>query len=315
MPATQNKKLVAVLGATGAQGGSVARTLLRDYSDKYAVRALTRDPTSATAQDLVKLGAEAVACDVNDHASLEGAFSGAYAVFAVTTFADMAQIESNGPEFEIIQGKNIELAAQATNIQHLIWSSLDNIKKLSGGRFSNVHHFTSKATVEERLLASGLPVSVFVPGVYMTNYFAFPQMRPKKSEDGSHYELSTLIRGDVPLPLIDIARDTGLIVATMLEKRDQVLGKRIYGFSEYLTPRQMADVISDWSGKKVVYKHTPVPYAALEHMSLLEGETVGMFMWFDEFGYYNSVDTSITDRLVRNRSSFRAFLEREKPTL
>ncbi|KAL7751492.1 hypothetical protein RI367_002953 [Sorochytrium milnesiophthora] len=305
------KKIVAVLGATGAQGGSVARTLLHNHSDKYAVRALTRDPTSAKAQQLVQLGAEAVACDINDAKSLENAFSGAYAVFAVTNFWDMAEIQAKGPEFELAQGANIEAAAKATNIQHLIWSSLDNVKELSGGKYAHVYHFTCKGVVEERLRKSGLPVSVFMPAMYMN----FGMMRPQKSADGSHYELSSLIRGDVPVPFLDTAQDTGVIVAAMLEHRDQVLGKRVYGVSEYITHNQLAKVVSEVTGKPVVFKHTPVPYAALEGMQLMQREVSEMFMWFDEFGYYNSVDTSVTDTLAPKRSSWRAYLEREKATL
>ncbi|KAL7750668.1 hypothetical protein RI367_004010 [Sorochytrium milnesiophthora] len=309
-----NKKLVAILGATGAQGGSVARKLLRDLSDKYTVRALTRNTSSAKAQELVKLGAEAVACDVNNQDDLDRAFAGAYAVFAVTNFFSAEDINARGPTFEEEQGAKIEQAAKKNNVQHLIWSSLDNVEDISKGKYKHVYHFTCKARVEDRLKQSGLPVSFFLPACYLSNYFAAPSTTPKKQADGS-YEFGLPIRPDVQVPFIDIDYTTGEVVAAMLENRDKVLGKRVHGYAEYLTHTQMAQQMSEHFGKKVVYKYTPFADGALEQMDFMTREFAEMNLWFDEFGYYGGADTSFTKTLLPHTGSFKEYLQRAKPQL
>ncbi|KAL7750370.1 hypothetical protein RI367_004143 [Sorochytrium milnesiophthora] len=309
-----DKKLVAILGATGTQGGSVARKLLRDLKDKYAVRALTRNANSAKAQELVKLGAEAVACDIDKQEDLDRAFAGAYAVFAVTNFWDMEVIKARGPKFEEEQGAKIEQAAKKSNVQHLIWSSLDNVEEISKGKYKHVYHFTCKARVEERLKKSGLPVSFFLPANYLSNYFSFPMMTPKKQADGT-YEFGLPVRPDVQVPFLDTDYTTGEVVVAMLENRDKVLGQRVYGYTEYLTHSQLAQQMSEHFGKKVVYKYTPLPDGALEHMDDMSREMTEMNLWFDEFGYYGGADTSITKTLLPHLGSFKEFMQRTKPQL
>ncbi|KAL7751491.1 hypothetical protein RI367_002952 [Sorochytrium milnesiophthora] len=294
------KKIVAVLGATGMQGGSVVRALLKDHSEKWSA--------------LAKQGVQVVACDMNDTASLQHAFAGAYALFANTNFWEMDLLQSKGPAFEIEQGKNIEVAAKAAGIQHLIWSTLDNVTKLTNGKYKNVYHFTNKAVIEESLLASGLPVSVYVPGLYMSNYFKIPANRPVKVDD-THYKLEAPIRADRALPMVDIEHDTGLFVADMLERRDELLGKRVYGYSSYMTHNEIMGQLGEFTGKAIEYKYTPVPAAALDSMSPMQREMVEMMLYFEEHGYYDSEEASKKQTMPSGLSSFKAYLERERPTL
>ncbi|KAL7751214.1 hypothetical protein RI367_003420 [Sorochytrium milnesiophthora] len=309
-----SKKIVAVLGATGMQGGSVVRTLFKDHSDKWSVRALTRNPDSPNAQALAKQGVEVVACDLNDKASLQRAFTGAYAVFAVTNFWDMDMLQSKGPTFEIEQGKNIEVAAKAAGIQHLIWSSLDNVTKRTNGKYKHVNNFTNKAVIEERLLASGLPVSVYVAGAYMSNFTKLPNIRPVKIDD-THYEFKWAVHPDVAVPMVDTENDTGLFVADILERRDELLGKRVYGYNSYMTYKEVMDQLGEFTGKTIEYKYTPIPAAALESMSPMEREMAEMCLYLDEYSCYDSEEASKKQKMPKGLSSYKAYLEREKPTL
>ncbi|KAL7751209.1 hypothetical protein RI367_003415 [Sorochytrium milnesiophthora] len=308
------KKIVAVLGATGMQGGSVVRTLLKDHSDKWSVRALTRNPDSPNAQALAKQGVQVVACDLNDKASLQRAFTGAYAVFAVTNFWDMDMLQSKGPTFEIEQGKNIEVAAKAAGIQHLIWSSLDNVTKRTNGKYKHVYHFTNKAVIEERLLASGLPVSVYVAGVYMSNFIKYPQLRPVKVTD-SLCQIEVPIHADIAVPMVDIEHDTGLFVADILARRDELLGKRVYGYNSYMTYKEVMDQIGEFTGKTIEYKYTPIPAAALHSMSMVQRDLAEMMLFFGEHSYYDSEEASKQQRMPAGLSTFKSYLEREMPTV
>ena len=119
-----DKKIIAVLGATGAQGGGLVRAILADPSGGFAVRALTRDPNSEKAKELARLGAEVVAADVNDVESLQRAFAGAYGAYCVTFFW-----EHFSPETEIEQAKAMAQAAQRAGVSHVIWSTLEDTRK------------------------------------------------------------------------------------------------------------------------------------------------------------------------------------------
>jgi len=117
------KKIIAITGATGAQGGGLARAILNDKTSAFAVRALTRNPNSDKAKQLAALGAEVVAADVDDVGSLERAFAGAYGAYCVTFFW-----EHFSPEREKAQGVNMALAAKAAGIKHAIWSTFEDMR-------------------------------------------------------------------------------------------------------------------------------------------------------------------------------------------
>ena len=118
------KRVIAVVGATGAQGGGLARAILADSSGEFSVRAITRDPGSEKARELAALGAEVVAGDVDDEASLEQAFAGAHGAFCVTFF--WAHFS---PELEITQAGNMARAAKSAGVQHVIWSTLEDTRE------------------------------------------------------------------------------------------------------------------------------------------------------------------------------------------
>ncbi|XP_032982847.1 nmrA-like family domain-containing protein 1 isoform X1 [Rhinolophus ferrumequinum] len=146
-----SKKVIAVFGATGAQGGSVARAILE--SEKFAVRALTRDVTRSNALVLRDLGAEVVKGDLNDEASVEAALKGTYGAFVVTSFWD-----HHSKEKEVCQGKLVADAAKRLGLQHVVYSGLENVKRLTGGKLE-VGHFDGKGEVEEYFWSIGVPMT------------------------------------------------------------------------------------------------------------------------------------------------------------
>src|SRR5499425_2708935 len=119
-----SKKIIAVTGATGSQGGGLIRAILNDPSGGFAARAITRDPKSEKARALAALGAEVVAGDVDDEASLKRAFEGAHGAYCVTFF--WAHFS---PEKEIAEAKNMAQAAKSASLKHVIWSTLEDTRK------------------------------------------------------------------------------------------------------------------------------------------------------------------------------------------
>ncbi|KAF3479620.1 NmrA family transcriptional regulator [Arthroderma uncinatum] len=234
-----DKKLLVVFGATGKQGGSVINSVLGDEkaASQFSIRGITRDPSKPSAQALAKRGVECVKADLNSKESVTEALKGAYAVFAVTNFWETGKAET-----EIQQGKNIADAAKANNVQHLIWSSLLNVTKVSGGKLTGVSHFDSKAAVEEYIRKIGVPATFFLPGFYMSN---IPGQALNNM--GGVYNLSNPVPNNAPFPLFDADRDTGKFVKAILLNREKVLGKQIYGATDYYTPDQ---IIADFQAAK-----------------------------------------------------------------
>jgi hypothetical protein len=118
------RKVIAVVGATGAQGGGLVRAILADESGEFAARALTRDPNSDKARQLRELGAEVVAADVGDEQSLRRAFQGAYGAFCVTFFW-----EHFSPTKELAHATAMARAAKAAGVRHVIWSTLEDTRQ------------------------------------------------------------------------------------------------------------------------------------------------------------------------------------------
>jgi len=200
-----DKKVIAVLGATGAQGGGVVRAILRDESGEFTARAITRNVDSDKAKALADMGAEVVAADIDDYESLKKAFNGAHGVFAVTNFW-----EHFSPEKETAQAASIAKAAKETNVQHTIWSTLedtrnwvpldDNRMPTLNGKYK-VPHFDSKGEANKFFTEQDLPVTFLLTSFYWENFIYFG-MAPQKGENGK-LALS-LPMGDKKLPGIAV---------------------------------------------------------------------------------------------------------------
>ena len=195
------KKVIAVIGATGSQGGSVCKTMLSEPS--WHVRALTRDTNSSKSQALAKQGAELVQADLSDAESLTKAFEGVHAIYSVTDSWALSRPERASKlkpgqtlveyafEEELNQGRNVfDAAATVTTLERIVFSSLPNVRKLSKGKYSKAYHFDSKALAldyaKEHHLSVWQKTSVLQMGFYLTNFFRHPWMIPKKVPYDEH---------------------------------------------------------------------------------------------------------------------------------
>ena len=248
-----DKKIIAVAGATGAQGGGLARAILSDGSGGFSVRALTRDVNSDKARDLAKLGAEVVAADVDDSKSLKKAFEGAYGAFCVTFF--WAHFS---PEKELAQAAAMAQAAKHADIKHVIWSTLEDTRKwvpLSDSRMPTlmgkykVPHFDAKGEANQLFTALGLPTTFLLTSFYWDNLIYFG-MGPKRGPDGKL--AITLPMGDKKLPGI-AAEDIGKCAYGIFKKGRELVGKTIGIAGEHLTGAQMAAALTRVLGQEVGY--------------------------------------------------------------
>ncbi len=258
------KKIIAVVGATGAQGGGLCRAVLEDRDGEYRVRALTRKPDSEKARELKAMGAEVVAADIDDVESLKKAFHCSHAAFCVTPFW-----EHFSPEREMAQAKNMAEAAKEVHVGHVIWSTLEDTRRLvplDDGRMPTlmgkykVPHFDAKGEADRIFTDLGLPVTFLVTSFYWENLIHFG-MGPKRGPDG---ELAiTFPMGDRKLPGIAVD-DIGRCAYNILRNREEHLGKTVGIAGEHLTGERMAAALTRALGVKVRYNDvSPEAYRRL----------------------------------------------------
>ena len=216
------KRIIVVVGATGAQGGGLVHAILSDARGGFSTRALTRDVNSDKAKELAKLGAEVVAADVDDVESLKRAFDGAYGAYCVTFF--WAHFS---PEKELAEAINMAQAAKQAGIEHVIWSTFEDTRKwvpLSDNRMPTlmgkykVPHFDAKGAANQVFTDLGLPVTFLLTSFYWDNFIYFG-MGPKKGPDGKL--AITLPMGDKKLPGI-AAEDIGRCAYGIFEQGPRV---------------------------------------------------------------------------------------------
>ena len=255
------RKVIAVVGATGAQGGGLVRAILSDPSGGFAARVLTRDVNGVKAKDFARLGAEVVAADVDNPESLKKAFQGAYGAFCVTFF--WAHFS---PEKEMAEAEAMAKAAKATNLRHVIWSTLEDTRQrvpLSDNRMPTlqnkykVPHFDAKGESNQFFTDAGVPTTFLLTSFYWDNFIYFG-MGPKKGPDGKL--AITLPMGDKKLPGI-AAEDIGKCAYGIFKKGADFIGKTVGISGENLTGAQLASVFTEVLGKEVRYnKVAPEAY-------------------------------------------------------
>jgi len=252
-----DKKILAVVGATGAQGGGLVRAILGDKTSGFTARALTRDVNSEKAKTLAKLGAEVVAANLDDPASLARAFSGAYGAFCVTNFW-----EHFSPEKELAQAKALAQAAKQTGLQHVIWSTLEDTRRwvpLSDARMPTlmghykVPHFDAKGEADQEFTALGVPTTFYLTSYYWENLIFFG-MGPKKGPDGTL--AITMPMGDKKLPGVAVD-DIGTCALGIFKKGREYIGKTVGVAGEHLTGAEMAAALTKALGREVRYNAVP----------------------------------------------------------
>lgn len=251
------KKTIAILGATGAQGGGLARAILDDPDSPFIARAITRDANSDKAKELAALGAEVVEASIDDVERLKKAFQGAYGAYCVTFFWDHFS-----PEKELEEVKNIAQAAKAAGLQHVIWSTLEDTRKwvpLSDdsmptlmGKYK-VPHFDAKGEADQIFTGQGVPTTFLLTSFYWDNLIYFG-MGPKKGPDGKL--AITMPMDDKKLPGI-AAEDIGRCAYGIFREGSKYIGKRVGIAGEHLTGKQMASALTTALGQEVGYNAVP----------------------------------------------------------
>lgn len=258
------RKIIAVVGATGAQGGGLVRAILGDPAGGFAARAITRDATSAGARALAQLGAEVVAADVDDEASLAQAFAGAHGAFCVTFF--WAHFS---PEKELAEAGHMARAARQAGIRHAIWSTLEDTRlrvplesermPTLMGRYK-VPHFDAKGEADRLFTEAGVPTTFLATSFYWENFIHFG-MGPKPGPDGKL--AITMPMGNAKLPGI-AAEDIGRAAYGIFKRGAPLIGRTVGIAGEHLTGAQMAQALTRALGREVAYRDiAPEAYRAL----------------------------------------------------
>jgi uncharacterized protein YbjT (DUF2867 family) len=251
------KKIIAVTGATGAQGGGLMRAILGDPNGGFAARGLTRNVKSEKAKDLAGLGAELVEANVDDVESLKKAFKGAHGAYCVTFFW-----EHFSPEKEFNQASNMAHAAKHAGLQHVIWSTFEDTRKwvpLSDTRMPTlmgkykVPHFDAKAEADHVFIQLGLPVTFLLTSFYWDNLIYFG-MGPRKGPDGKL--AITFPMGDKKVPGM-AAEDIGKCAYGIFKKGREFIGKTVGIAGEHLTGIQMAAALTRALGQEVRFNDVP----------------------------------------------------------
>jgi uncharacterized protein YbjT (DUF2867 family) len=251
------KKIIAVAGATGAQGGGLVRAILEDPSGEFGVRALTRHINSEKARELAKKGAELVPANLDDVASLEKAYRGAHGAYCVTFFWDHFS-----PDRERAQAGSMARAARQAGVRHVIWSTFEDTRAwvpLDDGRMPTllgsykVPHFDAKGESNRLFTAEGVPTTLLLTSFYWDNLIYFG-MGPKKGPDG--VLAITFPMGDKKLPGI-AAEDIGRCAYGIFRKGSEYVGKTLGVAGEHLTGAQMAAALTRALGQEVRYNDVP----------------------------------------------------------
>jgi len=276
----ENKKVIAVVGATGAQGGGLVRAILADPNGGFACRAITRDPSKDQARALAGKGADVVKADLDDVDSLKKAFAGAYGAYCVTNFW-----EHFSGEKEKAQAKNLAEAARTAGLKHVIWSTLEDTRKLMAPSDTRmpmlqekyrVPHFDAKHEADAYF--AGLPVTYLVTSFYWDNLYAFG-LGPKKGDDGVYTWAFPM--GDKRLAGIAV-EDIGKVAYGIFKAGTQYIGKTVGIVGENLTLDQMSEKLS--KGLGIVVKYHAVEADAYRGFGFPGADEMGnMFQVYRDF--------------------------------
>lgn len=277
------QQTIAVVGATGSQGGGLVRALLDD--GEFAVRALTRNPSSKQGAALAEAGADVVAADLDDEASLDRAFDGVHGAFVVTNYwaplTPAQEARRSRAEMELAQARAAARALDRAGVGHVVWSTLEDTR----GHFAddaavpdvegyNVPHFDAKA--EADAFFAGLPVTYLRTTLFFENFFdSFP---PRRGDDGGL--VLALPLADQPLAGIAVD-DIGRTALGVFHRGDALIGQTVSIAGDILTGDGYAAALSDALGEPVTY--VPIPFDSFREQGFPSAVEMGnMFQYYAE---------------------------------
>ena len=262
-----NEKVVLITGATGKQGGATIRHLAKQGG--FKLRAMTRKPDSDAGKALAALGAELVAGDLNDAASLERAVAGAWGVFSVQNTWEA------GVEQEEEQGKRLAKVARDKGVQHFVYTSVGSADRKTG-----IPHFENKFRVEQTIKQLGFPSHVILrPVFFMENLPSAWFLNGDK--------LVTALKPETKLQMVAV-EDIGKFSAKAFTEAAKFKGVELEYAGDAVTMPEAAAALSELTGKTITYQQIPI--AAVRANS---EDFALMLEWFDAVGY--SADIASTE--------------------
>jgi uncharacterized protein YbjT (DUF2867 family) len=309
------KKIIAVVGATGAQGGGLVRAILADPNGGFAVRAITHNPDSEKAKALAAAGAEVVQADVEDTDSLRRAFDGAYGAYCVTFY--WAHFS---PEKELQHAHNMARAAHDAEVRHVVWSTLEDTRNwipLSDDRMPTlmehykVPHFDAKGEGDAAFRELDVPTTYLLTSFYWDNFIYFG-MGPARGADGKL--AITFPLGDSKMPSI-AAEDIGRC-AYAIFKRPELIGKRVGIAGEHVSGAEMAAGFSKAFGEEVRYN--AVDPATYRGFGFPGADDLGnMFQFYRDFedDFRKPRDVAFSRELNPQLQDFAGWLDANKSAI
>jgi len=310
------KKVIAVVGATGAQGGGLVRAILEDTAGEFAVRAITRNKESEKAKALAAAGAEVVEADLDSTESLTQAFAGAYGAFGVTNFW-----EHFSPEKELEQAGNLAQAAKAAGVQHFIWSTLEDTRKrvpiesdqmpTLQGKYK-VPHFDAKGEADALFAKAGVPTTYLLTSFYWDNLIHFG-MGPQRGPDGN---LAIAFPMDeAKLPGI-AGEDIGRAAYGVFKRGSELIGKYVGIAGEHLSGSEMAQKLTAATGQSIsFYAISPDAYRGLGFPGADDLGNMFQFKRDFESEFRAARDVDFTRSLNPSLKSFDAWLNENKAAI
>ena len=305
------KKIIAVVGATGAQGGGLVRAILADAGGEFAARAITRNVDSEKARALQTQGAEVVHADADDLESLVRALEGAYGAFFVTNFW-----EHLSPERELQQARNLAQAAARAGVRHAVWSTLEDTRDhvpldddrmpTLMGRYK-VPHFDAKGEADAAFREAGVPTTFLRTTFYWDNFLYFG-MDLRRGEDG--VLTLALPMGDKRLAGI-AAEDIGAAAYGIFKAGPTLAGQYVGIAGDHRTGAEMAAAIGRARGEEVRYQDVPVE--VFRSLGFPGAEDLGnMFQFYQEFESHFAATRSVerTRELHPGVQDFDTWLQR-----
>ena len=307
-----DKKIIAVIGSTGTQGGGLVRAILADPNGGFAVRAITRDPNKDSAKALAAKGAEVVSANLDEVESLKKAFAGAYGVYAVTNFWEHFSAEK-----EKVQAKNIAEAAKAAGVKHVIWSTLEDTRQFMSADDKRmpmlqekyrVPHFDAKA--EADAFFSGVPTTFLLTTFYWDNLYMFG-LAPKRGDDGKYSWAFPM--GQKKLAGI-AAEDIGKVAYGIFKAGPQYIGKKVGIYGEALTIDEMGQKLASNIGIPAPYYHAAEADEYRGYGFPGADEMGNMFQYYRDFDkeFFALRDLNQAKALNPSLQSFDQFLAKNK---
>jgi uncharacterized protein YbjT (DUF2867 family) len=309
-----DKKTIAVVGATGAQGGGLVRAILADPEGPFTARAITRSAGSERARQLAEAGVEVVEADLGDEASLRKAFEGAYGAFVVTNFW-----ESTSAKVELAQAAAAAAAVKDAGVQHVIWSTLEDTRghlPVGSDRYPTldgytVPHFDAKAEANALFEQLGVPTTFLQTTFYWENFGV--GLGPIRGEDGRL--VLTLPMGERRLAGI-ATEDVGRTALAIFARGQEYIGRTVSVAGEHLTGEQLADAFADAFGEPVDYRPlTHDQFRALPIPGAAEFGNMYQFYYEAEEDFVGARDLDFVRSLNPRLQTFRDWLDAHEEQL